>query len=57
MGEWKPMVVACRCGWQGEDTQLISWKTVATKYCPACGRAFKPLPSPPIQQARSEVEG
>jgi hypothetical protein len=41
----KPLLVACRCGWQGEDRQLIRTDKHETKrHCPCCGRQFKPFP-------------
>jgi len=39
---WKPLLVGCRCGWEGEDRQLIRVnKYDRDCYCPACGRHFK----------------
>lgn len=38
----KPLLVGCRCGWQGEDWHLIRVnKHDRDRYCPACGRHFK----------------
>lgn len=39
MRAMKPRPANCRCGWYGEDRQLIRHKGLAAKYCPACGRA------------------
>jgi hypothetical protein len=41
----KPLTVACRCGWEGEDRQLIrANKHERQRYCPGCGRQFEPFP-------------
>jgi hypothetical protein len=43
-GDLKPLLVACRCGWQGEDRQLIrANKHERQRYCPGCGRQFTPF--------------
>jgi hypothetical protein len=44
--ETKKILVACRCGWQGEQRQLLSFKLSDAKYCPACARLFKTWPVP-----------
>ncbi len=43
MDNLKPLIVACRCGWQGDDRQLISVKDAPSRYCPSCGRLFVPF--------------
>jgi hypothetical protein len=42
----KPMIVACRCGWQGEQRDLITFKDSDIKQCPACARPFEKLKMP-----------
>lgn len=43
MEDFKPKIIACRCGWQGEDQQLITVKNQMDRYCPDCARVFAPM--------------
>ena len=47
MNKAKPIIVACRCGWEGDQRDLVSYKHQDEKYCPACAQAFKKWPSAP----------
>lgn len=42
----KPIIVACRCGWEGPQDQLVKPEKFRDhQYCPACGRLFRKWPS------------
>lgn len=43
--ETKRVLVACQCGWPGEQRDLITSKVNPERHCPACLRPFKRVPS------------
>lgn len=53
MGRIKPQLVACRCGWNGEQRDLGSEKFKTDRFCPACGEVFKSWPPLPNQDPYS----
>ena len=54
MDDPKPIIVACQCGWQGDQRDVISIKHSATRYCPVCGRLFRQWPP---NNANQQIEG
>ena len=43
-GNTFPVLVGCRCGWEGTQDRLLPGLRQTDKYCPRCGRYFKPRP-------------
>lgn len=54
MDDPKPIIVACQCGWQGDQRDVISIKHSATRYCPVCGRLFRQWPPNNANQQRQD---
>lgn len=39
------IIVACKCGWSGKQDELQGPKSIGGRYCPRCGRYFRPMPN------------
>jgi hypothetical protein len=39
------IIVACKCGWEGDQELLVEVKGCDGKYCPHCGKWFARWPA------------